>query len=247
MSWRAHRLEASLARRLVPIGGLLACVACPQPTIDYDGHEVFNPAYLPYLESGRRDTWQKPDEVIAALALAPGAVVADIGAGGGYFTERLARAVGPEGHVYATDVQDAMIDALEERARQRGLSNVTVVRADFDDPGLPRACCDLVFFSSVYKEIDARVTYMEKVAVLLRPAGRVAILEFRPGVRGAGPPQQMRLSRAQVVEELEAAGFHRIESHDFLPREHFTIFAQRSPESALSFEPRATVGAEWER
>jgi predicted methyltransferase len=221
------------------IAVLIACAACSRTTIDYEGHEVFNPTFLPYLESDRRDTWQKPGEVIEALALAPDSVVADIGAGGGYFTERLANAVGEAGHVYATDVQDPMIEALQERVVERELANVTVVRADFDDPGLPTACCDLVFFSSVYKEIDARVAYMEKVAALLRPEGRVAILEFRPGVRGAGPPQQMRLSQEQLVEELDAAGFALVGSHDFLPREHFLIFARRGSEPALSSEPQA--------
>jgi ubiquinone/menaquinone biosynthesis C-methylase UbiE len=226
------------------ICALIAFAACPQPVIDYEGHEVFNPTFLPYLESSRRDTWQKPDEVIAALALAPGAVVADIGAGGGYFSERFASVVGPAGRVYATDVQGAMIEALQKRVKERELSNVTVVRADFDDPGLPAACCDLVFFSSVYKEIDGRVAYMEKVAALLRPGGRVAILEFRPGVPGAGPPQAMRLSRAQVVGELAAAGFALVESHDFLSREYFLIFARQRPESALSSRPQAFVSDE---
>jgi ubiquinone/menaquinone biosynthesis C-methylase UbiE len=141
-----------------------------------EGRRVFNPAWAGALEWGR-DDWQNPEAVLRALALPEDAVVADIGAGGGYFTERLSRAI-PSGHVFASDVQDGMIERLNERVRDSGLANVTVVHARFDDPGLPDECCDLVFLSSVYKEIEGRVAYLRRVRPLLRPGGRVAILEF---------------------------------------------------------------------
>ena len=189
-----------------------------------DGHRVFNPSYLPFLESESRDEWQIPDRVIETLALPEDAVVADIGAGGGYFTERFSKLLRGGGRVFAIDVQDEMIDALRKRVRKRGLDNVTVVRANFDDPMLPDACCDLVFFSSVYKEIDGRIDYMRKVREVLRPGGRIAILEFRLEARGGGPPVDMRLAPDQIVDELAAAGFELIERHDFLPRQSFVIF-----------------------
>jgi ubiquinone/menaquinone biosynthesis C-methylase UbiE len=192
--------------------------------IEREGHLVFNPHYLPLLDTAGRDGWQQPEEVLDALALPADAVIADIGAGSGYFTERFARRL-PAGHVYATDVQRAMIERLQQRLR--ALDNVTVVRAGFDDPGLPEQCCDLVFFSSVYKEIDGRVAYMRKVRRVLRPGGRVAILEFRPGARGAGPPAKMRMVPEQIAAELAEAGFVLVKSHDFLPREWFLVFAAR--------------------
>ncbi len=122
-----------------------------------------------------------------------------------------------------------MIERLNDRVRDRGLANVTVVRAAFDDPGLPEGCCDLVFLSSVYKEIEGRVAYMRRVQPLLRPGGRVAILEFRPGAPGWGPPEAMRLAPEAIVAELGEAGFVLVESHDFLPRESFLVFAYRPP------------------
>ena len=210
----------------------LALSACGPFMVEREGHRVFNPAYLPYLDSSLRDGWQEPEAVLDALDIADGGVAADIGAGGGYFAERLADRVGPEGLVYATDVQDEMIEALERRVSERGLDNVRVVRAGFADPTLPEGCCDLVFFSSVYKEIDDRVAYMKKVVPLLRPGARVAILEFRPGARGLGTPPADRLAPEQVTRELDAAGFDLVATHDFLPREYILVFALASASDA---------------
>jgi predicted methyltransferase len=191
--------------------------------IEVEGRRVYNPRWAWALDVGR-DRWQQPEAVLTALALPENAVVADIGAGGGYFTERFSRAL-PAGRVLATEVQDGMIERLEKRVRDRHLTNVDVVRASFDAPGLPEGCCDLVFFSSVYKEILGRVAYMRRVRPLLRPGGRVAVLEFRPGAPGGGPPEAMRLAPETIIAELEAAGFALVERHDFLPRESFLLFA----------------------
>jgi len=211
-------------RNLVAVSLWITLSGCA-PMIDVEGHRVFNPAYLFYLESDGRDQWQKPQEVLAALRLTPNAVVADIGAGGGYFTERFARHLDAGGRVYAVDVQDIMIDKLRQRVRDRGLSNVEVIKGAFDDPGLPPASCDLFFFSSVYREIENRMSYMRKVRRCLAPGGRVAILEYRPEVKGpVGPPRQTRLSAEQIAQELKAAGFERTEEFSFLPRESFQIF-----------------------
>ena len=203
-------------------------VGCGPVLVERDGHLVFNPRYLRFLDGEGRDAWQRPEAVLDALALPPDAVVADVGAGSGYFTERLSRRL-PDGRVYATDVQEPMIEALHRRVHARGLGNVVVLRGDFDDPMLPPACCDLVFFSSVYKEIDkeiyGRVAYMRKVRPALRPGGRVTILEFLPGARGAGPPAEVRLAPETIVGELEEAGFTLVATHDVVARESFLVFA----------------------
>ena len=203
---------------------LVVTAGCISSTRDYKGHRVFNPLFLWYLESSSRDEWQKPDEVLEALELVEGNVIADIGAGGGYFTEKLASRVGPTGHVYATDVQAVMIKKLQERVAKRSLTNVTVVHGEFDNPNLPSASCDWVFFSSVYKEIDERPAYMRKVRDVLKKNGRVAILEYRPDAAGPGPPRRDRLPEAQVIGEMEAAGFRMLRGFDFLPREYFLVF-----------------------
>lgn len=207
---------------------ILGAVSCVSTMREYEGHTVFNPLYLFYLESPDRDGWQKPDEVLQALRLRAGDVVADIGAGGGYFTEKLARRLAPSGHVYATDVQDVMIKKLRKRVEQQGLTNVTVIRAGFDDPMLSSASCDLALFSSVYKEIQAREEYMRKIRMALKPTGHVAILEYRPEEASPGPPKRHRLPEARVVAEMEAAGFTLLDRYDFLPREYFLVFGPRS-------------------
>ncbi len=201
------------------------CISCEPTTIDDQGHRIFNPNYLFYLESERRDEWQEPAEVLKALEIAKTAVVADIGAGGGYFTEKFSKYLSPLGHVYATDVQDVMIETLKERVAKRRLNNVEVIRADFDDPKLPEASCDLIFLSSVYNEINGRSDYMKKIKTALKPGGRVAIIEFLPDLMDLGPPMNMRLQPEQVIQELSAANFRLIKSYDFLPREYFLIFA----------------------
>lgn len=213
--------------RWVGMAALVLLLGCAPSLIERDGHRVFNPLYLFYLDGRSRDAWQQPERVIDALALAPDAVVADVGAGSGYFTERFARRLGAGGFVYATDVQEEMLDRLRARVAHKRLANVSVVIARFDDPSLPEACCDLVFLSSVYKEIDERIVYMEKVRRVLRPSGRVAILEYRPDWEGPGPPRADRLSPESVTLEMAAAGFELRGQHDFLTRQYFLVFARR--------------------
>lgn len=219
------RTERKHAKK-VPIAAALGLVlfACGPVMVEREGHRVFNTDYRRFLDSSRRDTWQQPEAVLDALAIPEGAVVADVGAGSGYFAERLAGRVGPAGLVYATDAQVEMVEALERRVADGGLDNVRVVHAAFDDPTLSEACCDLVFFSSVYKEIDDRVDYMKKVARTLRPGARVAILEFRPEAPGWGPPPVDRLAPEAVSRELAAAGYTLVATHDFLQRQYLLVF-----------------------
>ena len=205
------------------------CISCEPTIIDDQGHRIFNPTYLFYLESERRDKWQEPAEVLKALEIPKTAVVADIGAGGGYFTEKFSKYLDPSGHVYATDVQDVMIEKLKDRVKKRHLNNVEVIRSDFDDPKLPENSCDLIFFSSVYNEINDRSSYMKKIKTALKQGRRVAIIEFSPDLIDLGPPMNMRLQPKQVIQELTAAGFRLIKSYDFLPREYFLIFALTDP------------------
>jgi SAM-dependent methyltransferase len=209
---------------------------------EVEGRRVFNPFYRVFLEGPDRARWQRPDEVIAALGLPAGAVVADVGAGTGYFAVRFAHAVGPNGRVLATDVQDAMLEALAERKRREDLAQLEVVRARFDDPSLPPACCDVVFLANVYKEIEDRVAYARKLAPALRPGGRVVIVDYRPGAPGFGPPEDVRLAQDRVEGELADAGFAAVARHDFLPRQYFLEFAPlRERAGVVSADPEGRL------
>ena len=202
----------------------MTSASCAPRMIEVEGHRVFNPEYLWYLESEQRDRWQKPDQVIQALQLSEGAVIADIGAGGGYFTERFSKKVGRFGHVYAVDVQDIMIAKLNERVKSNNLENVTVIKGKFETPMLPLHAIDIAFFSSVYKEIDNRIQYMKEVRRSLKPDGRVAVIEFYKDRGPVGPEFGDRLYETQIIDEMEKAGFVLIQRFDFLPKEYFLLF-----------------------
>jgi len=211
---------------LVAIVGFvfITTTACPSRMIEVNGHRIFNPQYLWYLESEDRNRWQKPDQVIEALELSEGDVIADIGAGGGYFIERFSKRVGKSGHVYAVDVQDIMITLLKERVNKNKLDNVTVIKGRFETPMLPSNSVDIAFFSSVYKEISERIEYMKEMRKCLKTYGRAAILEFHKDGGFAGPEYGDRIYESQVIEELEKAGFVLTRSFDFLPKEYLLLF-----------------------
>ncbi len=173
-----------------------------------------------------RDRWQQPDRVVAELGLRPGGRVADLGAGGGYFTFRLARAVGPSGVVYAVDTDRDMPATLAARAVKQGLANVVAVEAKPDDPGLPEAV-DLCFLSNAYHHLPDRPTYFARLAPHLKPTGRVAIVEAKP--RGLHRLVGHATSPETIRSELEASGYTLIADHDFLPRQGFLVFEHRRP------------------
>lgn len=171
-----------------------------------------------------RDAWQRPGDVIEALALAPDALVADVGAGTGYFAVRLARAL-PQGHVYGADVERDMVGYLAERGRREGLANLTAVEAAPHDPRLPRAV-DLVLMVNTYHHVAERPAYFGRLRQSLRPGGRVAIIDFLPDAP-AGPPRQARIPAAFVKEEMGRAGYGLVTEHTFLPHQYFLVFAPR--------------------
>ena len=167
-----------------------------------------------------RDDWQQPARVIQTLALEPGARVADLGAGGGYFTFRLADAVGPSGVVYAVDVDPDMLDYLRGRAQDEQRANVVVIEAAYDDPKLPEAGVDLVLVVNTYHHLEQRTAYFERVKRGLRPGGRLALIELREG----GFPAGHFTTPETIRSELEAAGYVQSASYDFLEKQSFLIF-----------------------
>jgi predicted methyltransferase len=173
------------------------------------------------FDDPKRDAWQKPHEVIQALALKPGAVVADIGAGTGYFAARLANMV-PDGRVYAVDVEPDMVRHLQERAKREKLSNLVPVAGTPDDARLPEKA-DVILLVDVYHHIDQRDRYFNRLRASLNPGGRLAIIDFRMD-SPAGPPKSARIAPDRVVAELKAAGYSLTQEHDFLPRQYFLVF-----------------------
>jgi ubiquinone/menaquinone biosynthesis C-methylase UbiE len=176
-----------------------------------------------------RDEWQQPQAVVQALKIMPGAFVADLGAGGGYFTFPLAQAVGPEGRVYAVDTDpDSLRFIQEEGARRGGLpANIELILASPEASGLPDAGIDLIFTSNTYHHLSERTRYMRKLARHLRQGARVAIIEFKPTgwfwlLGHATAPEQVR-------HEMTEAGYRLIEEFDFLEKQHFQIFAVAAP------------------
>lgn len=175
-----------------------------------------------------RNEWQKPDEVIRALAIRPGDRVADLGSGGGYFTFRLAKAVGPEGKLYAADVDSGLNDALARRAKDEGFANIEVILAQSDDPRLPSPV-DLIFTSNTYHHLQDRVRYFANVKKYLKPDGRIAIVELN----GSGWFDfGHHTSKEAILDEMKAAGYALQEDHGFLPRQHFLIFSIAKRSSA---------------
>jgi predicted methyltransferase len=176
------------------------------------------------FDDPERDAWQKPHQVIRALALEPGAAVADLGAGTGYFAARLANML-PKGTVYAVDIEPAMVKYLAERAQREKLANLKPVAGSAGDPRLP-AKVDLILLVDVYHHIEDRERYFRRLAASLKPGGRLAVIDFRMD-SPSGPPKSARVAPERVKAELAAAGYALAEEHGFLPRQYFLLFSPK--------------------
>jgi ubiquinone/menaquinone biosynthesis C-methylase UbiE len=179
-------------------------------------------AYLAKLEDPARDEWQKPDEVIRALALSAGARVAEIGAGPGYFTLRLARAVGASGNVLAVEVEPRILERLRERVTRSGAHNVTAVLAQPGDPPLPAGACDLVLVVDTFHHFPDGVAYLRRLADALAPGGRIVNIDFHAREAPVGP-RDHKIAREDFLALATRAGLELIAEHDFLPYQYFLV------------------------
>jgi len=192
-------------------------------TPDHMEHRFDDPAaYARRFDDPARDAWQMPDRVIETLALAPGSAVADIGAGTGYFSVRLAKAAaGPT--VYAVDIEPSMVEYLKARASREHVPNLVAVLAGPESPNLPKAV-DLVLVVDTYHHIADRVAYFRRLRASMTPNARLAIIDFRKD-SPEGPPVEFRFTPDQITGELRQAGFALEAQHQFLPRQHFLVYS----------------------
>lgn len=188
--------------------------------------KLYSPLDLGLLESPDRAAWQKPDQIMDALNIAEGSAVADIGAGAGWFTIRLARRVGPNGTVYAQDVQRLMIEAIRRRVQREGLQNVQPRQGSGTSPNLYPKSVDAALLVEVYAEIEVgdRVTFLRNLTQALKPNGMIGIVNWKPGEGGPGPSADARVPR-EVVEADARTAHLRVRAHENLPYQYLLVLA----------------------
>lgn len=187
---------------------------------------LFPPQDLGLLEGPDRDTWQKPEQIMDALNVADGSMVADIGAGAGWFTIRLARRVGPRGTVYAQDVQREMLEAIRRRIAKEGLENVQTRLGAGSQPNLPASTLDAVLVVDVYPEVDDRVTFLRNLGAALKPNGRIGIVNFKPGAGGPGPEPELRVGAEMVEADARSAGLRLLARETSLPYQYLLVLGR---------------------
>jgi len=189
--------------------------------------QVMSAAGAAWLDRPERIEEEQPDRALDVLKIQPGSVVADIGAGSGYFTTRLARRVGPSGRVYAVDIQPEMLRLLDLRLKRDNLTNVTLVQGQIADPQLSPATLDLELMVDVYHEFSAPQTMLRHLREALKPNGRLVLLEYRKEDRSIPIREDHKMSVAEAKLEVEAEGFTLSQVDESLPRQHILIFAKR--------------------
>ena len=207
---------------------LLLAPAIPRAQAPAPRHrELFPPQDLGLLEAPDRAAWQKPDQIMDALGIADGARVADIGAGAGWFTTRLAKRVGPQGIVYAQDIQPQMLQAIRRRVQREGLQNVRTVLGEESSPNLPPHVLDAVLLVDAYPEVkvEDRVTFLKNVALGLKPNGRIGIVNYKLGGGGPGPDANLRVPRASVESDAAAAGL-KVKATENLPYQYLLVLGR---------------------
>ncbi len=178
----------------------------------------------PWLDRPEREAEEQPEAALDALDLQKGMIVADIGAGSGYYSKRLARRVGPTGKVFANDIQPQMLEILKRKMAAEKVTNIETVLGDIDDPKLPRACCDLILLVDVYHEFSEPQKMLRKIHDALKPSGRLVLLEFRKEDPKVPIRLEHKMTVAEVRMELEAENYKFDSVNEKLPWQHILIF-----------------------
>jgi arsenite methyltransferase len=216
---------------------VLTVLVLPLPVVAQDAakrdqhqmHELHNDpkSYIGALEDPKRDAYQKPHEVLTALNIKPGEVIADIGAGSGYFSFRLAHFVGAKGKVYAVDVSPDMVRYVNRRIRETKASNVVTILADNDDPLLPDRSVNRFFICDVWHHVENQTKYLSLMKKMLKPGGEIIMIDFHKKELPIGPPMQMKIAREDLIKQMETNGFRLTKEHTFLPHQYFLVFAAK--------------------
>jgi SAM-dependent methyltransferase len=206
-------------RRLLHASDQQTAQAKPRP-------RLFKAQDLGLLESPDRVEWQKPEQIMDTLRIAEGSVVADLGAGSGWFTIQLARRVGPNGIVYAEDIQPQMVDYIEQRAQRENLRSVRPILGTATDPLLPPGV-DAILIDDVFHELDDPVTFFRNASKSLKPGGRLGVVDFLPGGGGPGPAPEERPDPQAVTTAAEAAGLYLQKREDIPPFLFLLVFERR--------------------
>ena len=210
---------------------LVAALAAQQPGVHPVSGRRYAPVMgyqgAPWLERSEREEEEAPDVALNVLKIPKGASVADIGAGSGYITVRLAARVGPAGRVFANDVQPQMLNILARRLSDAKITNVTLIEGTFDDPRLPPASVDLALMVDVYHELSQPQAILRRLREALKPGGRLVLLEYRKEDPTVPIKPEHKMSVADAKMEVEAEGFTLSKVDEALPRQHILIFVAR--------------------
>ncbi len=179
-----------------------------------------------WLERTEREIEEEPETALNAIGIAPGSTVADVGAGSGYFTVRMARRVGAQGRVYANDLQPEMLAMLASRLQKERVLNVTLVQGGVDDPKLPAASIDLILLVDVYHEFSQPQIMLRRMREALKPGGRLVLLEYRKEDPSVPIRPEHKMSVAEAKLEVEAEGYTLSRVDSALPRQHILIFTR---------------------
>ena len=179
-----------------------------------------------WLDRAERDLEEDPDRAIDVLKIEKGSTVADIGAGSGYMTVRLSKKVGPQGRVYANDIQPGMLDLLNKRLAKAKIGNVSAVLGTQDDPRLPDDALDLVLMVDVYHELSQPQLMLRHIRASLKTGGRLVLLEYRKEDPNVPIKPEHKMSVADAKLEVEAEGFKLTKTNEDLPRQHILIFTK---------------------
>jgi ubiquinone/menaquinone biosynthesis C-methylase UbiE len=181
-----------------------------------------------WLDRAERAQEEDPDRALRVIRVQTGSVVADIGAGSGYWTEKLSRSVGRTGRVYANDIQQGMLDILRRRMERAKISNVELVLGTQTDPGLPRGALDLAILVDVYHEFSEPQAMLRRIRDALKPSGRMVLLEYRGEDPSVPIRPEHKMSVAQARLEVEAEGFMLAMVNVDLPWQHILVFTRRN-------------------
>jgi len=225
---RAHAIAVVVAATL--LGAATIGVAQNAGTHPISGRRYALPMSVEgaaWLERPERIQEEDPDLALRLLAIARGSTIADIGAGSGYFTIRMARLTGPEGRVYASDIQPGMLTLLRANVARTGLTNVTPVLGAVDDPKLPREAIDLALMVDVYHEFSEPQKMLQRIREALKPTGRLVLLEYRAEDPSVPILPSHKMAAAQATLEVEHEGFRLDRIYHELPRQHLLIFTRQ--------------------